>query len=607
MIPKHYSLVKEHPNSYEIHDSRDGNKFHVAKQGLDLEMHGKLAKIQKFDGGGTVKPSPSPTPKPKTGYENAGKSLQMPSDNPVLKSIQAAFAEGGSVPGYANGTPEEPVQPPSENFDPVTFDPATFQGPALSKEPPTMAKQFGQNVGQGVGDAARATGMVFGGAGRAIGSVGRDFMSGLMGDEAGAPAAAAPSVDVNQSQPPIKDQTDAPQTSQESAALQALPQSQNQILGEQLKAIQGAQGAAEAANRQTQNAYSLYNIAHEVNMDDLQNETSKRNEQSDQLFKAYQSKTIDPDHYWKNQNVPQKISAALSMILGGAGAASSGGPNYAMNYINQAIDRDMTAQQNEKSNAYNAWQMNREATKDNMSAKLSFQNQALLGVQAKAAQYASQSGNANTQMQYANLAAGIKQQVSQNNFHASLLNSANGGAVLNVDPSLLLPGIPAEKQAEAAKEIANAQKVKALQGDFENSAKDLNSKALNGLFSPNDRASALNSFAGQIAKLSEGRFNMEESKLQADALLPKPGDMPGTIANKAQRRQQFFNSMVQAPVFKGNTGIDIGRFKSTNTAAQATDADIQRQSQINYAKQNLNNPDPNVRARVNFVRQKYGI
>lgn len=50
-MKKHYSLVKEHPQSYEIHDKRDDSKFHVAKQSLDLEMHGKLARLPHYDEG----------------------------------------------------------------------------------------------------------------------------------------------------------------------------------------------------------------------------------------------------------------------------------------------------------------------------------------------------------------------------------------------------------------------------------------------------------------------------------------------------------------------------------------------------------------------------
>jgi hypothetical protein len=56
-IPKHFSLVKEHPHSYELHDARDKSNFHVAKKDLDLQMHAKLAGIQHFDEGGSVKPT----------------------------------------------------------------------------------------------------------------------------------------------------------------------------------------------------------------------------------------------------------------------------------------------------------------------------------------------------------------------------------------------------------------------------------------------------------------------------------------------------------------------------------------------------------------------
>jgi len=50
-----------------------------------------------YDEGGSVTPSPSPSPT--TGYEAAGQALKTDKDNPGLKSIQAAFAEGGDTMG----------------------------------------------------------------------------------------------------------------------------------------------------------------------------------------------------------------------------------------------------------------------------------------------------------------------------------------------------------------------------------------------------------------------------------------------------------------------------------------------------------------------------
>lgn len=53
-IPKHFKLAGEGPDHYEIHDARDKKHFRIAKRDLSLAMHEKLAKIQKFDAGGTA-------------------------------------------------------------------------------------------------------------------------------------------------------------------------------------------------------------------------------------------------------------------------------------------------------------------------------------------------------------------------------------------------------------------------------------------------------------------------------------------------------------------------------------------------------------------------
>lgn len=53
-IATNLQLFKEHPHSYEIHDTKDKKNFHIAKKDLNLAMHAKIAKMKKYSDGGEV-------------------------------------------------------------------------------------------------------------------------------------------------------------------------------------------------------------------------------------------------------------------------------------------------------------------------------------------------------------------------------------------------------------------------------------------------------------------------------------------------------------------------------------------------------------------------
>lgn len=57
-----------------------------------------------------------------------------------------------------------------------------------------------------------------------------------------------------------------------------------------------------------------------------------------------QNDSINPNRFWDNQNVGQKIGTAIGMILGGMGAGMLHQENPAISMINKAIDADINAQ-----------------------------------------------------------------------------------------------------------------------------------------------------------------------------------------------------------------------------------------------------------------------
>lgn len=147
-LPKHYSLVKEHPQSYEIHDKRDDSKFHIAKAHLDLPMHAKLAALPHFDEGGIAGVSPSEASSLENyfGAQQAAPEYQSPADQQRAE--------------YAKLIPQIPAQAaPTEPASPATQVVAAGTQPL---EPNNIMGQFRGNEqvmetgARGVGEAQKA-------------------------------------------------------------------------------------------------------------------------------------------------------------------------------------------------------------------------------------------------------------------------------------------------------------------------------------------------------------------------------------------------------------------------------------------------------------------
>ena len=69
-------------------------------------------------------------------------------------------------------------------------------------------------------------------------------------------------------------------------------------------------------------------------------EMAGRQQDFDQSVKALSKMSVDPDRFWASRSTGQKISGLIGIALGGLGGSNAG-----MNIINQAIERDIKAQE----------------------------------------------------------------------------------------------------------------------------------------------------------------------------------------------------------------------------------------------------------------------
>lgn len=140
-IPKHFRLVSEKPDHYEIHDTRDKKHFRIPKRDLDLAMHAKLSKIQKFAEGGEASGKYEGTdigggagvpdsPPPVTVNVNAGTPAPSVGDQ-VSQAMSGRFAPAPMASSPA--APSEPV-------------PVAPRAPAVQAPAPTSFVQQGQGA-----------------------------------------------------------------------------------------------------------------------------------------------------------------------------------------------------------------------------------------------------------------------------------------------------------------------------------------------------------------------------------------------------------------------------------------------------------------------------
>jgi hypothetical protein len=307
---------------------------------------------------------------------------------------------------------------------------------------------------------------------------------------------------------------------------------------------------------------------------------------------------IDPNRYFKNQSTGQHILSAIAMAIGGAGSALSGQQNIAANKINQAVENDIAAQQNDQSKTLNLWKMNRENMNSDMEASIATRNQLLSLAQAKLAMAGANVQNAQARLQAQQMISQIEQQKLQNRM---LLGQTGMGGGSQADPTRLVSMlVPQQQQAQAFKELGQAKAANQNEGQimklFDAAAK--NARPLTG----GNAASLMNTVPGYelpeiknmrllfypIVHDNEGRVNEYEIH-DVQTNMPQWGDSDSTIAKKRLALQNFINSKKQAPTASGY-GINPEMFSST-TSNPVLALSPQKRQWYQWAKANPNRPE----------------
>lgn len=284
--------------------------------------------------------------------------------------------------------------------------------------------------------------------------------------------------------------------------------------------------------------------------------------QTQSLYEAARDNKIDPSRLWNSTSTPGKISVALGLIFGGIASGMTGQPNAAAAFIEKAIDRDVEAQKADQSNKMNMYKMGMERYKNEQSASdfARLQAHALLSAQIDASaaklgttQALSLAQQAKGELQMKD--APIKQSLGIQDYAMKTLaapNSATAGSGLVNNQkwnALKIAGIiKPEDENVLNKESQTLHEAEKLRSGLKDSFKKLDTLGA-GYFSPGLRDAEMQSLAGVLARVSEGRFNLQESKQQIEAIMPQLKDITNPSIRKERLRKlnQLIDATAQTP------------------------------------------------------------
>jgi hypothetical protein len=541
---KKHSLVKEDQHSFLIHDGESA--FHVAKSMIDPVMQKKIRGMPAYSDGGDVE-----------------------ADQPAPRKFDAIQKPLGSAADK--------------------YEEAMRQFPIPDGQKDAEAKGGWDAFKSDVGDAASELGLNDDGSPQQSGI---DFASRYntpsnspapTPDAANAPAAPMPQSDSSGGSPdraPASDQM----PSQDAGVMQRMKAAQAQELGAigNKAAIEGQQ--ADETQKALGSFYSPEKMkAMDQQVQDFENQKKQIQQDNAALMQKMQDKPLDPNGVWHSMGTGSKILAAFSIVLGGVGSQGDPAKNAAMNVLQDATDKDLKAQMADKSNNMNLYKMNLERYGDAQSAEIATKLQMNSAMQGQLAGISAKYGGQIAQQNAAALQGQFKQKFELDNRTleqqlwlrqqaTQLLNDSSGGSGGAQDPAkrvlaMGMLGLMNEKdQGEATKELGSAKEIEKLRANLNDASNQLKSKFLAGSLTPADRASHLNTYGGVLAKLGEGRFNMDESKQQIAAFMPAPGDAANTLHDKDMNRNNFLSTLKSTPTLD-KYNIRVGPQASIKTFA----------------------------------------
>lgn len=325
---KNYRLVKEESGHYQIHDTKDGSHFNVAKSGLSKQMLKKISGIQKFVDGGGVKPFSFGTPGPNDVLQTSSEpSPETPPTNlspqeaglQAYKQVMAAPIQGtrNGMSAPALATPD--TRPLDEKMRQAEDQASWVKNNVESQQ----AFQDESNVQNAQDIASRNQKRA----------------------EIGLPP--LPGSDMTQPSPDngIKPMSfEAPQQVNPQGMPSTSMDEYNKAYGQEQKANTAiGQAQSERAQQEAATQNTFQNQMKQIH-DDYKNQFDQNQKRQDEINADIQANPINANRYWENKSTLGKVSTIIGLLLGGAGSGGNASNNAASQALDSAINRDIENQ-----------------------------------------------------------------------------------------------------------------------------------------------------------------------------------------------------------------------------------------------------------------------
>lgn len=277
--------------------------------------------------------------------------------------------------------------------------------------------------------------------------------------------------------PTSSDQSTAPQQTStqqmpSSAPIQPSSQSNYLLPGEGLQKNAFAQQmAANKAFGEQSNA-AIDNLTNQLGSLKSQSQImGDYKSKDDQYMKSLQDQKIDPNRLWNNMSTGNRVMAGIGMLLSGIGGGLAHQDNLALKSIDSAINNDIEAQKNNRSNTMSLWQMNRQRMGDDLQANLATKNQLITAAQYQAMKAGNSFKTASSQANLTALMGQAEQEKAKNRAVLTALSPTQEST----------GGLPANSEAAAVNHINSLQRVQGMDPRIAVAAKDLQSKYVPGV------------------------------------------------------------------------------------------------------------------------------
>lgn len=287
---------------------RDGHEIHVDPKNLSPKVRGELEGLVKKAKGGEI--------------EQSNPKLEQSKLTPNTRALHK----------YAEGTPDGPIQLPDQDQIPINLsqapgtippDAQTPQDPGSAPYGTVPADNLAQNPLGGLQDQAGPQ------SGDAIPQT---------------PDQPTPQPDASPNQAgPAQIPTPQPPTPAETTPYSAIAGG----VEKEKQGIQQVADAQQAASKATADAITAEQIKRQQDDQPYMQQIQELETERRSIAQEIKDGHIKPDQYISQMDVPQKLSTAIGLILGGIGGGILHEENPAMKFLNAQIDRNIAAQQSE--------------------------------------------------------------------------------------------------------------------------------------------------------------------------------------------------------------------------------------------------------------------